>query len=96
MKAWITKYALTKGVLEVEAEDLTQEYTSMIAVEPSKNPHLGWAYRMYFQGDGQDWTSTLEEARCRFEELKIKKIQALRKQITELEKNEFKCKTNPI
>lgn len=95
MKAWITKYALSFGVLEVEAQEPTLDYPNMILVVPTENPHLGWSFTVYFHGEGKDWHKTLDSARQKFEKMKHNKIVSLRKQLAKLEKQEFKCKTNP-
>ncbi len=95
MKAWITTYALSAGVLEVETKEPTRDYSNMIQVVPAENPHLGWSFTVYFHGEGKDWHKTLDSARQKFEKMKHNKIVSLRKQLAKLEKQEFKCKTNP-
>lgn len=77
MKVWITKYALTRGILEREG---TQVQPGMISVKEQGRA-------TYFHGN--DWQLTqadaVEDARTR----RARKIAALKKQITKLEKMEF-------
>lgn len=78
MKAYITKYALTKGILEKEAEECGN---GMIATREKWNA--------YFHGEGKEWHRTKEEAIKRAEEMRKKKICSLEKQIEKLERMKF-------
>lgn len=86
-KVFITKYALTQGILEEEA-DIT------VYQSPIEKP------REYARVKG-DWSGypigkeafyTLEEAVKRAEEMRKKKIESLKKQIVKLEKLSFNTK----
>lgn len=79
MKVWITKYALTSGILEKEAEVCTD---NMISVKDT-----GY-YTVYFHGN--EWHKSRESAIAKAEEMRKKKIASLKKQIEKLEKMEFK------
>lgn len=79
MKVWITKYALTSGILEREAEVCTD---STISVK-------GTGYcTVCFHGN--EWHKSRESAIAKAEEMRKKKIASLKKQIEKLEKMEFK------
>jgi hypothetical protein len=78
MNAFITKYALTKGVQEVNDAELCSETTSMIHVKS-----LGmWGY---FHKEGRDWHRTREAACVHAEQMRRNKIASLKKSLTKLE-----------
>lgn len=77
MKVWITKYALTKGILIKEAEEC--DFNGMIKAK----------YGSYYHGEGREWHRTKESAIKKAEEMRQKKIQSLKNQIEKLEKMEF-------
>ena len=80
-KVFITKYALTKGILEKEAE-----------IYDYGNGHI----RAYVKGEfssyplGKVCFKTKEQAMERAEKMRLKKIASLKKQIEALEKMKFK------
>lgn len=78
MKVYIVKYALAQGILEREAEDCTFS-PNMIRTDDGA----------YYHGEGKDWTRTKEAAVARAEEIRLKKIDSLQKQIKKLEKLNF-------
>ena len=65
MKVWITKYALTKGIYEAEADNCCHD--GMVVV----------GYNCY-HGEGKEWCMTREEAVHRAEEMRQKKIENLK------------------
>lgn len=77
MKAWITKYALTKGILEKEVRDCGDGMA-----EESEN-HFPTYYH------GTDWHKDKQSAIAKAEEMRKKKIASLKKQIEKLEKMNF-------
>ncbi len=79
MKVFITKYALTAGIQEVDAEDCSSIAPEMISV--GKYSH--------FHGEGREWHRTIELARLRAEAMREAKIVSLTKQIAKLEKMKF-------
>ena len=79
MKIYITKYALTVGIKEEYAE--TSDLDECATVRKPGD------YPQYFYGN--DWHVTKEEAICKAEMMRIKKIASLSKQITKLEKLKF-------
>ncbi len=90
MKVYITKYALTNGILEVEAE-LTEfgDGASVIRVKGSKF-HFALFHKPF-------WFESKEEAIVAAEKQKERKINSFKKRISELEEMTFQIpitKTN--
>ncbi len=79
MKAYVTKYALTTGVLKIEAEDCGD---GMIADK-------GGRFTAYYHGEGRDWHRTRAAAVERAKEMRLLKIASLKKQIAKLQKARF-------
>lgn len=76
--AYVTKYALTKGILKVEARKaLVSE--EVYGARLTEN-HLESLYRI-----GEEIFLDLEEAKKNAEERRIKKIKSLKKQIKKME-----------
>lgn len=79
MKVWITKYALTDGIIEAEGEPYGLEWVS-----------ASWddGYRC---GDFEkgEWFDTKETAIQKAEEMRREKIESLKKQIEKLERLRF-------
>jgi hypothetical protein len=82
MKVWITKYALTQGIYEIEAEICKDINPDMIA-------RANVNYSECYHGKGREWHLTKEDAIKRAESIKINKIESLRKQINKLENLQF-------
>lgn len=78
MKAWITKYALTKGIMEIKAS-------------PTGNPEMieGPGSLEYYHGEGRDWHRTRESALERAEVMRTNMIISLEKRIKNLRKMEW-------
>ncbi len=80
-KAWISKYALTTGIFEVEVEDCFSIDPNMVAARtpdyPTQNFHKG------------DWHRTRDEAAAKAEQIRTKKIASLQSQIKKLEGMKF-------
>ncbi len=79
MKVWITKYALTKGILEEEGE-VSKNNADYLMVKD---------YCQDFYEEGNEWHKTRESAIKKSEEMRLKKIESLKKQIEKLEKMKF-------
>lgn len=77
MNVWISKYALTKGIYEVEVNTTDSEY--MIV---DKNNPISFYHK-------NEWHKTKEDAIKRAIELRDKKIKSLEKQIDKLKNMEF-------
>lgn len=78
-KAYITKYALTIGIREIDAQDCFDTASDMIQ-------DMTNSLAMYHRGD---WHRSIEEASAKAEDMRVAKIGSLRKQIAKLEKLRF-------
>ena len=86
MKVWITKYALTEGIIEAEAEQ-TQVSEKLITCKKE-----GWfegALFPHFYGEGKEWHRSPEEARAYANLMVRRKIESLDKQRAKLQKLVF-------
>jgi hypothetical protein len=81
MKVWITKYALTKGIIEVDDAQNCND-ASMIKC-------LRIGSLSYFHGEGKEWHKTKESAIAKAEEMRMKAIATHLKSIAKLEKMRF-------
>ena len=79
MKAYITKYTLTKGIIEVEVR--RTEYPEMVVATENS--------LLVFHGEGKDWHLTREGAIKRAEEIRLAKIASMEKTIKRLEAMKF-------
>lgn len=79
MIAYITKYALTEGIIESKDAEQSKAYPSMLDV-----PHLGYVHR-----EGRDWHRTREAALARAEVMRKNKLASLKKQIKKMEELKF-------
>lgn len=79
MKVWITKYALTDGIIEAEGEPYGLEWVSA-------SWDNGCLCNNFEQGE---WFDTRERAIQKAEEMRQKKIASLKKQIEKLERMRF-------
>lgn len=83
MKVYITKHALTQGIEEKEAktcEDIN--HPDMISI-------LNVRYNEFYHKEGKEWHKTKEAAIQKAEEMRIKKIKSLEKQIEKLKELKF-------
>ena len=80
MKVWITKYALTRGIIEADGELTSSDSVSILNRDLSLPTH--WFYK-------GDWHSDKESAIAKAEEMRQKKIESLKKQIEKLEEMKF-------
>jgi hypothetical protein len=81
--AWITKYALTEGIIEQHVEHCSDISDGMVSI-------LGKRCFCY-HGEGKDWHRTRDGAVKRAEKMRLAKIALLRAQIEKLEGLRF-CK----
>lgn len=81
MKVWISKYALTNGVLEIEARVCDN-------VSPDMIEDINEKYH-YYHYEGRDWHRTRESALTKAEQMRKKKIASLETQIEKLRKLRF-------
>jgi hypothetical protein len=75
---YVTKYALTTGILAVEAEECGDD---MI--------RCSGRFHQYFHREGRDWHRTFDAALAKATEMRDEKIASLRKQIGRLERIAF-------
>ncbi len=81
-KVFITKYALTEGIKEIETDIIRSRFEDREYVRDG----LCSYFRI-----GENAFTDKSEALKKAEEMKIRKIASLRKQIEKLEKLSFKC-----
>lgn len=77
MKVWITKYALTKGIIEAEGE-YDPNYPTMVRVDG----YLSSFHKPY-------WHTTEAEAIKHAEYMKLTKLESLTRQFTKLQNMNF-------
>lgn len=75
MKVFITKYAMTKGILEMDGERCTSSgLPSMIEVAPKNS------IPQYYYVEGGDWHQSRESAVKRANEMQSAKLKSIDKQ----------------
>lgn len=79
MKAWISKYALSKGVFTVDVEPTSEGGVSY-------KPLDGGARQYFF---GSDWHQTREQAVAKAEDMRRRKLESLKKQMGKLTELKF-------
>jgi hypothetical protein len=79
LKAFVTKYALSGGIQEIEAEDCFAISRNMIR-------DINSSLSLYHKGD---WHRTKEDAVARAEEMRTAKIASLEKSIERIKKLKF-------
>ena len=79
MKAYITQYALSRGIYEIEAKATSFDYM----IRECGGLHIGVTYHK------PHWHETREAAIEQAEKMRVKKIESLKKQIEKLEKLKF-------
>ena len=79
MKVWITKYALTDGIIEADAELCGLDIISASWDNGTRCNNF----------KGEEWWSTKKNAIEKAEEMRQKKITSLKKQIEKLEGMRF-------
>lgn len=80
---WVTKYCLTGGIEYIQIETThSPDY-----VQEARPGTV--SYPRDFHGQGKDWHISKESAVTKAEDMRVKKIASLRKQITKLEKIKF-------
>lgn len=81
MKVYISKYALTEGIQEMEASSC-EAVPGMIETKIN-------GYTSYFHKEGRDWHLTRESASTKAEKMRKVKLASLKEQIAKLEKLTF-------
>ena len=85
MKVWITKYALSRGIIEAEA---VQSTTSPNRVACDNRSFKGVAFP-YFYGEGNEWHRDEKSARIKAADMVRAKLASLDKQREKLLKINF-------
>ena len=83
MKVWISKYALTQGIFEVEVGPL-DNCTRMVGYKIPASSFLQYAH-----GEGKQWHWTKQEALKRADDMREAKLKSLYKTIKKLHAMEF-------
>ena len=76
MKVWISKYALSGGIFEME---VAEPYDSGSNLVQNRDNRL-----QMFHEQGKEWHCTQEGAFIRAEQMRLEKLRSLEKQITKL------------
>lgn len=79
MKVWITKYALSTGIIETEARE-ARNGADMVIYRMA-----GDTFDQYAHGEGKDWHRTRESAVVRANEMRAAKLNSIAKQVKKLE-----------
>ncbi len=88
MKFWVTKYALTQGIIEVEAEEPPEKSPDMLVVRPGADSEMfSFSFTQYLHGS--EWHRTREDAVKEAESMRVKKIASLEKSILKIKKLKF-------
>jgi hypothetical protein len=83
MKVFSTKYALSKGIEEIEALEITD--SGMVVYKPNVDEEH-YCFRQYIHEEGRDWHRTREDAESKYREMLHKKLSSLRKSVVKFEK----------
>ena len=84
MKVWITKYALTQGIEEINSDDFTE-----FSIEDSGYLVLCKAGNLTKVYNKKDYSLNKESAIHKAEEMRQEKIASLKKQIKKFEEMRF-------
>ena len=82
IKVWITKYAMTSGIEEIEAIVSTTSDRLIVESNPGQ-------FCRSFYPEGREWHRTRQKAVDCAEDMRVKKLASLRKQIARIEKLKF-------
>lgn len=80
MKIYCTRYLFTDGITEREAE-----ISGNMAIVKELD------YQIYLHGEGNEWHKDKQSATKRAEEMRIKKLQSLDRQIKKISAMVFDC-----
>lgn len=75
--AWVTKYALTQGILKVHGQ-VDEDFSGML--------HFGYSESVF----GKQWHRTEKAAIERAEDMRVAKIASLKKSLAKMESLEIK------
>ena len=80
MKVWVTKYALTDGIYEVDRAERLPHDTDAIIMNSTIDEDCSIIVRKY----GKEWTDTVESAIEIAESMRVKKINSMERKIGQL------------
>ena len=83
IRVWVTKYALTSGIRDVEVEVCSDIDPDMVTET------VPGFVANHYHGKGREWHETRDGAIARADKMRQKKIAALKKQIAKLEAMKF-------
>jgi hypothetical protein len=83
LQVYITKHALTKGILLREVNSFFNSNSVIMCSALPGSPTDGYAGA--YHGEGKEWHYTLEEAQARAELMRTKKLASLEKSMKELQ-----------
>lgn len=83
--AWITKYALTSGIMEVTVRQ-SETFPDFVDEEKAENG----CFKRMFHGEGKEWHRTREAAVQRAEAMRKNKVVSLRRQLAKFQKMTFR------
>ena len=89
MKVFITKYALTIGIMEMEV-DQNPDHPQTVT-ERRMSGELSWS----FHGEGREWHKTRMDAEGRALSMREAKIRQLKARIDRLEKMDYTPASEP-
>lgn len=81
MKIWNTKYCLTSGITVHDVEECGD---NMVVI-----PKTQTSYPVHLHGEGKQWHRSLNAAIVRANEIKIKKLQSLDRQVKKISAIDF-------
>lgn len=87
MKVWITKWALSEGIVEREAQ--ATHVNGMIGIIGDSG------YMTYLHNEGTHWHRSHADAVIRADAMRLKKIASLKQQIKRLENLSFTAPAAP-
>jgi len=82
MKIWCTKWLFTTGIMELEAIDCGNGMVKVILTDKTYFPYC-------LHGEGREWHKTRESAVAKADEMRIKKLMALDKQMKKIAAMKF-------
>lgn len=85
MKAFITKYAMTQGILERDGHE--SDHSDGLLCIPSNYSNGSFNFSEYYHTG--EWFKTRQEAIVKAEEMRQKKIKSLEKQLVRLKEMQF-------
>ena len=87
MKVWITKYCLTMGIQEMEANVCSANGDMIEKVKDNESKEF--QPTEFYHGKGRDWHDNKNSAIKRANEIKSKKIESIKKQLKRIENLKF-------